>query len=83
MTCPVRRVVYLLSARDQVQNLFGKGDDDAACKGEKAVAALAGIVGLERKSHLHDAPAKQNQTDRTDEAEDKVAEVVDDGNGVA
>lgn len=32
---------------------------------------------------LHNAPAKQNQADRTDQAEDKVAEVVDDGNGVA
>mgnify|MGYP005879697707 CR=1 FL=1 len=42
---------------------------------------LAGIV-TEDEADLHNAPAKQNQADRTDEAEDKVAEVVDDGNGV-
>lgn len=82
VTCPVRRVVYLLSARDQVQNLFGKGDDDAARKGEKAVAALAGIVGLERKSHLHDAPAEQDQADRTDQTENEIAQVVHDGDRV-
>ena len=40
-------------------------------------------MGLEAETDLHNAPAKQNQADRTDEAEDKVAEVVDDGNGVA
>ena len=47
----------------------------------KTVGTLARIVGLEAETDLHNAPAKQNQADRTDEAEDKVAEVVDDGNG--
>ena len=40
-------------------------------------------MGLEAEADLHNAPAKQNQADRTDKAKDKVAEVVDDGNGVA
>ena len=83
MTCPVRRVVYHLSARDQGQDLFGKGDDDAARKGEKAVAALAGVVGLERKSHLHDAPTEQDQPNRSDQTENEIAQVVHDGDRVA
>lgn len=48
----------------------------------KAVAALAGVVGLERKSHLHDAPAEQDQPDRTDQTENEIAQVVHDGDWV-
>ena len=50
--------------------------------GLKAVAALAGIVGLERKSHLHDAPAEQDQSDRTDQTENEIAQVVHGGDRV-
>ena len=39
-------------------------------------------MGLERKSHLHDAPAEQDQADRTDQTENKIAQVVHDGNRV-
>ena len=39
-------------------------------------------MGLERKSHLHDTPAEQDQSDRTDQAENEIAQVVHDGNRV-
>ena len=71
------------SGGDKVEDFLGKGDDDAAGQGQKTVGTLARIVGLEAETDLYNAPAKQDQADRTDEAEDKVAEVVDDGNGVA
>ena len=71
------------SADDEVEDFLCKGNNDTAGKRQESIGTLAGIVGLEAEADLHNAPAKQNQADRTDEAEDKVAEVVDDGNGVA
>ena len=59
------------SANNEVEDFLGKGDDDAAGQGQETVGTLAGIVGLEAETDLHNAPAKQNQADRTDEAEDK------------
>ena len=40
------------------QNLLGEGDDDAAGQSQEAVGTLAGIVGLEGKTHLNNAPAQ-------------------------
>ena len=39
-------------------------------------------MGLERKPHLHDAPAEQDQSDRTDQAENKIAQIVHNGDRV-
>src|SRR5699024_8736224 len=66
-------------ADDQVQDLFCKGDDDTAGKRQEALAALAGIMALQRQAHLNDAPAQQDQTDGTDDGEDEGTEVVDNG----
>ena len=64
---------------DQCQDLFCKGNDHAAGKGEKAIGALAGIMGLERKTHLNNAPAEQDKAYCTDNPENEIGEIVDDG----
>ena len=45
-------VFTFLSAGDQVEDLLGEGDHDAACYGEHAVGSLGGIMALERQAHL-------------------------------
>ncbi|EJW96559.1 hypothetical protein EVA_15335 [gut metagenome] len=42
---PARFCLFLLP-NDQVQDLFCKGDDDAACQCQKPVGSLAGIMAL-------------------------------------
>ena len=49
------------SANNEVEDFLGKGDDDAAGQSQETVGTLAGIVGLEAETDLHNAPAKQNQ----------------------
>ena len=39
-------------------------------------------MGLEAETDLNDTPAEQDKTDRTDESENKVGQVVYDGNGI-
>src|SRR5699024_11041478 len=70
-------------ADDQVQDLFGKGDDDTAGQRQEALAALAGIMALQRQAHLNDAPAQQNQADGSDDGEDEGTEVVDNSQRIA
>ena len=70
-------IIFLcILAGDHGQDFFGEGDDDAAGQGQEAVGSLAGIVGLQGKTHLHDAPTQQDQTDGTDQAEDELTEIV-------
>lgn len=63
-------------ACDKGQNLFCKGNDDAARKGQKAIRPLAWVMGLQRQAHLHDAPSEQDKTNRTDKTENKIREVI-------
>lgn len=72
----------ITSAGDESQDLLGEGDDDAAGQGQETIGTLAGIVGLEGKAHLNDAPAQQDQAHSSDEAEDELTEVVDNGQGI-
>ena len=72
----------ITSAGDEGQDFLGEGDDDAAGQGQEAVGTLAGIVGLEGKAHLNNAPAQQDQAHSPDEAEDELTEVVDNGQGI-
>ena len=62
------------SAYDKVQDLLRKGDNDAARKGQKTVGALGRIMALEGHAHLNNTPAKDDQTDSTDKAEDEITE---------
>ena len=68
--------MFCLSASNQGQDLLGKGDDDTTGQGQKAIGTLRGIVGLEGKAHLHDAPAQQDEAHSTNQAENKFAEVI-------
>lgn len=52
--------------RDEVEDLLGKGHDQAARQGEKALGTLGGVMALEGETHLHHSPAQQNQADGTD-----------------
>ena len=57
---------YLVSACDKGQNLFRKGNDDAARKGQKAVCPLGRVVRFQRQTNLHHAETEQNHTNCTD-----------------
>ena len=41
------------SGRDEVEDLLGKGHDQAARQGEKALGTLGGVMALEGEAHLH------------------------------
>ena len=56
---------------NQIKYFLCKCDHNPAGKGKEAVGSLRGIVGLKRKSDLHNTPAEDNNTDRTDNTEDK------------
>ncbi len=66
----------LLLPHYQVKDFLSEGDDYSTCKCKEAIGSLRWIMALERKSHLHDAKSKQNQTDCSYQAEDKVRQVV-------
>lgn len=61
------------------QDLLGKGDQQTAEQAQNALRPLAGIVRLDRHTELHDAPAEDNDANGLDAGEDKIGEVVDDG----
>lgn len=65
------------------QNLLGEGDHEAAEQAEEALGALAGVVGLDGHAHLHHAPAQDDDTQGPDNGENKVAQIVHDGQRVA
>ena len=67
---------------DEVKDFLRKGDDDAACQSQETVGTLRRIVGLERQADLNNAPTEQDETNRTNESENKVGQVVYDGNGI-
>ena len=58
---------FLCLASDQVEDLLGEGDHDAARHGEHTIGALGGIVTLEGQTHLQDAKAQQDESNGTDE----------------
>ena len=64
------------SGRDEVEDLLGKGHDQAARQGEKTLGTLGGVMALEGEAHLHHAPAQQNQADGADQGKDEGGEIV-------
>ena len=68
----------MLSARDKIENLFCKGDDDTARDGKKTVGSLRRVVAFQGQTDLHDAESEKDQTDCPDQAEHKVGQVVHD-----
>lgn len=59
------------STHDEVQDFLCKGDDDAACQSQETVGTLRRVVRLER------------QTDRTNEPEDEIGQIVYNSNRIA
>ena len=58
-------------APNRARHFFCKRNDQPARKREKSLTALAGVVALQRKTNLHNAPAEQNQPDGADQGKDK------------
>ena len=84
MTSRKKPSLLLFSNRtDGGQDLLCKGDQQAAEQAQKTLCSLAGIVGLDGHTHLHNAPAEDDDAQRLDDAENEVREVVDDGQRVA
>ena len=52
---------HLFSPRNEGEDLFCKGDHDAAGNSEHAVGPLGGVVALEGQAQLEYAEAQQNQ----------------------
>lgn len=44
--------VFYLCTGDQVEDLAGKGDHNAARDGEHPIGSLGGVVGLDGQTHL-------------------------------
>lgn len=68
---------------DGSQDLLGKGDDQTAEEAKKALGPLAGVMALDAHAHLHHAPAEDNDADGLDAGEDKVTQVIHNGQGIA
>lgn len=64
-------MAFLFLSYNQIQNFLCKGDHNPTGKGKKAIGSLRGIVGLKRKPDLHNTPAEDDNTDRTDNTKDK------------
>ncbi len=80
----VRRIFPYRGSQDADggKYLLGEGDQQAAEQTQKALGALAGVVGLDGHTDLDDAPAQDDDADGPDRGEDEVGQVVDDGEGV-
>ena len=65
-----------MSARDERQDLFCKGDNDTARDGKEAVSSLRRVVRFERETDLHDTEAEQDKTDGANQSEDEVGQIV-------
>ena len=48
--------VFSSDRADGGQNFLGKGDHQTTKQAVKALCPLAGVVGLDRHTHLHNAP---------------------------
>ena len=52
-----------LHRADQRQDLLGEGNKQATEQAQQALRPLAGVVALDAHTHLHDAPAKNDDAD--------------------
>ncbi len=67
----------------EIQDLFGKGNDDTSRDGQKSVCPLGRVVRFKRKAHLHDAEPEKNQPDSADQSENEVGQIVNNGQRVS
>ena len=64
-------------SHDQIKDIFGKIDDNAAEHRHKTLCALAGIMALECQTDLYNTKAQQDRADRANGTEHKTGQVVD------
>ena len=70
--------------REQINSrILCKGDDDTACKGKEAVGSLRRIVGFQGKTDLNNTEAEQDKSDCTDESENEIGQIVDNGQRIS
>ena len=68
-----------LHRADQRQDLLGEGNKQATEQAQQALRPLAGVVALDAHTHLHNAPAENDNADGLDDRKDEVGQVIDDG----
>ena len=78
-TGAVQLGTHFLHHADGGKDLLCKGDKQTTEQAEEALCTLAGIVALDRHTHLHNAPAKDDNTDGPDAGKDKGGQVVYNG----
>ena len=68
---------------DGREDLLCESDHKPAEQTQKALGSLACVMALDRHTHLHDAPAENDDADGLDRGKDEVGQVVDHCNRVA
>ena len=63
-------------ACDKSKDFFCESNDDTSGKSKKTVCSLGRVVGLQRKSDLHDTEAEQDKSDCTDKSENEIGQIV-------
>lgn len=73
---------FSLRHADQCEDFLGEKYHNTASQSEKSLASLGCIVALDGQSHLHNAPAHQNDAHGLNQAENEAGQVGNNGNGV-
>ena len=69
---------HFSSADNQIHDLFGEGNDDPAGDCHDPISSLAGIVSFHGHTHLHDAEADKNHSNRSYQPENKIGQLIHD-----
>ena len=67
---------------DGAQDFLGEGDQQAAEHAQNPLGALGGVVGLDGHAQLYDAPAQDDHADGLDTGENKVGQIIHNGQRV-
>ena len=73
---------FSLQCADGAEDFLGKGNHKPAEQAQEALRALACVMALDRHTHLHNAPAEDNDADGLDRGKDEVGQIVDHGNRI-
>ncbi len=65
------------SRGDEVEDFFGERNHQPTGQRQETLAALAGVVALQRQTDLHDAPPQQDKPHRADQRKDECGEIFD------
>ena len=79
----VSRGNTFLRHADSGQYLLGKGNDQTAEEAQEALGPLAGVMALDAHAHLYHTPAEDDDAHCLDAGENKVTQVIHNGQGIA